>query len=483
MHPRTLFLPLFGLLLGMAPLAPALPTLHADDLSRPPAAGPFPKLNLPEATAGTLPNGLRVFVLPDHRQPTITYRLLIKSGRTYDGKKPGKASLTAEMLNKGSTSPELSAEEFAARTDFLGAAVEASAGDDALAIVATGLVRDADAILGYLKAAALYPAFLESEMEREKQQAISALVQQKSNPSALSGRLANQLLYSPHPYGSSATPESVTSLERADLVAFHAATFLPNNATLAIVGDVDPKEAIAQAKAAFGDWKKGELPPAQPAEFPEIRKISVHVIDRPASVQSDIIVAARGVARDNADLPELMVVNSVLGGGFSGRLFANLREKNAFTYGAYSNLSARKLGGSFAASAQVRNAVTGAAVKEIIHELTRLTSEPIPEAELALQRNYLAGNFMMSLENNRRSAERLQEVDLYGLPEGYYEHFIQRVTSVDPKAAEALAHRYIHPGDLLIIATGKAEEIVPQLESFGPVTVYDTDLRIVPKAR
>jgi predicted Zn-dependent peptidase len=211
--------------------------------------------------------------------------------------------------------------------------------------------------------------------------------------------------------------------------------------------------------------------------FPEIKGISVAVVDRPGSVQSNIVVAARGVAKDNADLPQLGVVNAVLGGGMSGRLFSNLREKHGYTYGSYSMFSAKKLGGTFAATAQVRNAVTGAAVEEILAELKRIHAEPIPENELALQRNYLIGNFLMSVENDERTAQRQQEIDLYGLPVDYYKTYAAKLAALTPEKAAELAKKTIDPDDLVIVVVGEAKEIVPQLEKFGKVTVYDTDLK------
>ena len=217
--------------------------------------------------------------------------------------------------------------------------------------------------------------------------------------------------------------------------------------------------------------------PDAATDFPLIQGVTVHVVDRPGSVQSNILVAGRGVPKSNPDLPELSAVNSVLGGGMSGRLAMNLREKHGFTYGSTSGFAARKLGGTFSAGAEVRNAVTGAAVQEILNELKRISSEPIPESELALQRSLLVGNFLLSVENEKRMGERLQEIDLYGLPADFYKTYAARVAGLKPERASELAQQYIDPNDLVIIAVGEAKEIVPQLEKFGKVTVYDADLK------
>lgn len=462
------------------PSPKAAPVADTVDRTQPPQAGPLPTPHFPDPLTETLPNGLRLFVLPIHKQPMVTYRLLFKGGDFDDGGKPGLAALTAALLNKGTK--ELNAREFANKTDFLGIRVEAASDDDALMISASGLSRYAPQILGFLRDAALHPAFRQGEVDKEKMKAISELAQKRKQPAALSSRLCDRLIFGDHPYGASATPESVKSITRDDLVAFHQRDFVPNNATLVVVGDVDAAAMITQIKEAFGALPARPMPERKPASaFPVIDEITVHVLDRPGSVQSNIIVAGSGVAKNNPDVPELSVVNSVLGGGMSGRLFANLREKNGLTYGSYSGFSPKKLGGSFSATAQVRTAVTGKAVEEIIKELKRISSEPIPEKELELQRNYLIGNFLMSVENDQRTAERLQEIDLYGLPEDYYKTYAKKLAGLTPERASELARKYIDPEHLVIVVVGEAGQIAPQVKKFGKVTIYDEDMKPIPQ--
>lgn len=471
------------------------PTTDAVDRTKQPPAGPLPEVVFPDAVTETLPNGLRVFVLPIHKAPMVTFRLLVKSGEIFDGTKPGLAALTASLLNKGTDG--LTAGEFAKKTDFLGISVEAGSTDDALVVSASGLSRYSPEILGFLRDVALRPAFRQEEVDKEKVKTVSNLTQKKSSPEDLAVRLRDKLLYGEHPYGAYATPESVQSITRDDLVKFRDTHFLPNNATLVVVGDVEPAAVLAQVKEVLGDWKEGKVPDLHVGEFdslksidaksprfllpqmPPIKGVTIHVVNRPSSVQSNIIVAGRGVAKNNPDAPELSVVNSVLGGGMSGRLFANLREKHGFTYGAYSGFSQKKLGGAFSATAQVRNEVTGPAVQEILNELKRINGEPIPENELALQRNYLVGNYLLSVENDQRMGERLQEIDLYDLPEDFFKTYAKKLAGLSPEKAAELAKKYIDPNNLVIVVVGEAKEIVPQLEKLGKVTVYDTDLKPV----
>jgi zinc protease len=173
-------------------------------------------------------------------------------------------------------------------------------------------------------------------------------------------------------------------------------------------------------------------------------------------------------------------LNATLGGGFSGRLFQNLRETHGWTYGAYSAFDLKKHGGAFEASAETRNEVTAPAAAEILKEIERIRKDPVPEEELALQREYNVGNYLLSLEKSDRTAQRVQDIDLYSLPSDFYRNYARRMSSVTPELLQKTANRHLHPEDALIIVVGEAKEIRTALEPLGKVTVYNTDLNPVP---
>jgi predicted Zn-dependent peptidase len=175
----------------------------------------------------------------------------------------------------------------------------------------------------------------------------------------------------------------------------------------------------------------------------------------------------------------MLVLNATLGGGFSGRLFQNLRETHGWTYGAYSVFDLRKHGGLFEASAETRNEVTGEAAAEILKEMERIRAEAVPEEELALQREYNVGNYLISLEKSERTVQRVQDIDLYGLPGDFYRTYARRMSSVSPALLRETAEKRLNARDALIVIVGEAKEIRKGLESLGPVTVYDTDLKPV----
>jgi predicted Zn-dependent peptidase len=450
----------------------------AVDRSKKPAPGPAPAASFPEFNDVTMPNGLRIFIIEDDRRPTVTFRLMVKSGSIFDGKKPGTASLTATLLNRGTVSRDAAA--FATQTDFIGSRVEASASPDSISITASSLNKYTEKLLDLITDAIRNPVFAEEQLSKTRKQTLSKLEAQKQQPEALSAKLAARLVYGSHPYGNVATPESINAIQRDDLVAFHKTHFHPNNATLAVVGDVSAKEILPLVEKAFGNWEKSVIPQQPAPEFAKIEGRSIHIIDRAGSVQSNIVVTHPGAARNTPDLPEVLVLNATLGGGFSGRLFQNLRETHGWTYGAYSAFDLKKHGGAFEASAETRNEVTAPAAAEILKEIERIRKDPVPEEELALQREYNVGNYLLSLEKSDRTAQRVQDIDLYGLPSDFYRNYARRMSSVTPELLQKTANRHLHPEDALIIVVGEAKEIRAALEPLGKVTVYNTDLNPVP---
>jgi zinc protease len=445
------------------------------DRTKKPEAGPAPAASFPDFKEAVLSNGLKVFIIESDRKPTITVRLLVKAGDFFDGEKPGVADFTAELLGRGS--PKRKASDFAREADKIGAEYSASSGDDATSIVISGLTKHTDKLLELLSDAVLNPTFPEEQLEIVRKQALSNITAGKKTPQTLAANLQRKVLFGDYPYGKVQTEESVNAITVEDLKNFYNSHYFANNATIAVVGDVKADEITKKLEKYFGKWKRGTPAKVQPAELPDSKGLMIHLVDLPGAVQSNIRVCFRSVPRNNPDLVELGVVESVLGGGFSGRLFQNLREKHGWTYGAYASGVYQRYLGYFAASTEVRNAVTDSAIAEILAEMRRICSEPINEEELKLQREYLAGNYLLSLERAEQNAARLQNIEFYGLPADYYKTYAQRVSRVTPEKALELAKKYIEVNDLAIVVVGDAKEIKPKLEKMAKVRVYDTELK------
>jgi predicted Zn-dependent peptidase len=394
-----------------------------------------------------------------------------------DGAKSGTARFVAGLLNRGTARRD--AATFALETDSIGVKVEAAAGSDAISIGASGLTKYTDQILDLLGDALLHPTFPADQFAKLQRQTLSALNAEKQQPASLADKLSGKVMFGKFPYGDYLTPETVKAIQQGDLAAFHRAHFLPNNASLAVVGDVKAAEILPLIQKTFGNWAKGEVPALQLPEIPKLHGLTIHLVDRPGSVQSNIIVTAAGPPRNFPDLPEVNVLTSTLGGGFSGRLFQNLREKHGWTYGSSCAFDYRKYAGTFEASADTRNEVTAPAVTEILKEIARIRDEPATDKEIALQRQYNVGNYLLSLENSGRIAQRVQDIDLYDLPADFYKTYARRMSETTPAKVQDLAKKYLNTEDVAVVIVGEAKEIQPELAKIGKVVVYDQDLKPV----
>lgn len=463
--------------LSLTLLLTATPLFAAIDRTKKPDPDPAPAASFPDYKTVTLPNGLKVFVIEDDRKPTVTFRLLIKGGGLHDGAKTGLSSFVAGLLNRGTEKRD--AATFAAESDYIGVKIEGQAGADSVSVSGGGLTKYTDQILDLLVDATLRPIFPAEQFAKEQRKALSALEAEKQEPARLGDKLEGKLVFGEHPYGAYRTPATVKAITRDDLVAYHQTWFAPNNATLAVVGDVQTDQILPLVEKAFAAWEKRDVPMEKRAAPPAMKGLSIHLVDRPGSVQSNIGIVQPGPARSNPDTAELNVVNATLGGGFSGRLFQNLREKHGWTYGAYSSFGMNLDGGEFSASAETRNAVTLPAIQETLKEIQRLRDEPVPEEELTLQRQYNVGNYLLSLESSARIATRVQDIDLYGLPADFYKTYARRMGAVTSAQVQELAKKYLSTENLAIVVVGEAKEVKPELEKLGKVFVYDQELKPV----
>ncbi len=454
-------------------------TANADiDRTKKPEPGPAPEAAFPDYVTKELPNGLKVFVIEDDRKPTITMRLVIKAGDALDDDKPGIAGFVASLLNRGTATRDALA--FAKAVDSLGATLEAGAGPDSLSVSTGGLTKITDPLLELFADAVIHPVFAQEEFAKAQKRTFSQLTAQKKEPRALVGKLMSTALFGEHPYGKFPTPESVKAITRDDLVKFHATWFAPNNASLAIVGDVKAADILPKIEKALGSWPRKSVPMIKKSGVNPISGLTIHLLDLPGSVQSNVIVCRNGPSRAEAtDLPEINVMNSILGGGFSGRLFQNLREKHGYTYGSSSAFGYNKEAGYFQATAETRNNVTAAAINEILGELTRIMTEPVAPAELELQRQYNVGNYLLSLESAGRVAARVQDIDFYGLAPDFYKTYAKRMAAVTPELVKQLAEKYLSTKDIAIVVVGDAKQVREGLEKIGKVVLYDTDLKVV----
>lgn len=452
-------------------------TVGQIDRKRQPEADPAPKASFPSFEKFTLKNGLRVYFVRDPR-PVVTFRLQVRGGSSTDGKTPGAAGATAELLTKGTK--KLSAPEFAKRIDFVGGSIGGSAGADMITFSASGLKKHVNTIIDLYADAIKSPVFPAEEVSKYKQEQITALKASQAEPGTIASNAVNRVLFGTTAYGITPTAEMINALTPEVIAAYHRAHFSPANATLAVVGDYAVEALKSMLEGAFADWKKGSAVKVSTPKFPQLKGRKIVLIDRPTSVQSSIRVLGRGPQFSAAERPKTSILNSIIGGGGLGdRLTMNLRETHSYTYSPFSYFNANLHQGFWVAGADVRNEATDSALKEMLFEIERVAREDVGAEELHRHVQSSTGRFLMSIADPNLTAERIQFIDFYGLPNDYYNRLPAIYASTTPKDLRELASKYLASEDLAIVIVGKASEIKPKLEPFGSVEVWDVELNPV----
>lgn len=435
------------------------------------------KVNLPKAQEATLSNGLRVILLENHRVPTFTMQMVVLSGGLSDpADHRGLASFTASLLREGTATR--TSKDISEQMDTLGATLQANSGISSFTtnITTSGLVENLDQTLDIFADVIRNPKFPQEEAEKFKTRLAQQLQFQRSIPQFLAAERFQRAIYGEHPAGLIAAPvESIKRTTSADLARFHATHYRPNNAMLAIVGDVTLKEIMPKLEKAFGDWQKGDVPQTKIPAAPDMGTMRIQLIDRPGSVQTVLQLGNLGIERTNEDYFALLVMNQILGGGPAARLFLNLREKNGYTYGAYSNFGGSKFRGTVTSSSEVRTDVTEGAMKEFMYELKRIREEKVSDTELENAKRAIVGSFALSLEQPNALLQNIVTQKLYDLPGNYWDTYPQIVSRITAEDVQRAAQRYVSLSNLQIVAVGDAAKAREVLAKYGTVEVYDAE--------
>jgi zinc protease len=426
----------------------------------PPKPLPARDVKFPPYELQKLPNGLQVVAVLHHEQPVVSVRLLIRAGSASDPKnKLGLAHLAANLLDQGTTTK--SAEEMADAIDFIGGAMGAGAGTD-LSYLNMIVMKDSfDVGMRMLSDMARHPAFAPQEIDRQRQQMLSSMRVSLDDP----GYVANAV-FDPYGLPQSGTPETINAITRDDLVDFQKKYFAPNNAILAIVGDVTADEAFAEAKNVFGDWDTHDVPDEATMELPEPAR-RVIIVNKPDAVQTEVRVGHIGVPRKNPDYMALNLAVRILGGEGSNRLHQVLRTERGLTYGAQASLDTLKRSGDIEAETNTRSEATGEVLRLMTDEFWRLQRERVGEHELADAKAYLTGSFPLTIETPDAIAMQILNVLFYELPIEQLQNFRERVNVVTVDDIQRVARVYLKPDRLSVVLVGNASAFESQLNGVG----------------
>jgi zinc protease len=436
------------------------------------------QVKLPRPHEADLSNGLHVMVLEDRRAPLVTMQLIVRgAGGYYDPPDHlGLAQFTAANLREGI--PGKSSAEIAEQLERLAATltVGASMSDEDATISASALVENVDEVIELMAAVVTSPQFPETELVRYKTQTRAQLMQQRANPGFLGNERFSIAVAAGHPDGRTAPSiDALDKTTREALVAFHKTHYVPDHGVIALAGDISLAEAVKKLEARFASWKKAGTPAPKVSDPEAVTTPGIMLVGRPNSVQTNLIVGTQAIRRSDADFYALTVMNKVIGGGPTGRLFRHLREEKGYTYGAGSSVVAPRWAGQWVASTSVRNEVTEPALMDLLDEIRQLRDVRIPAKEFADAKRSLVAAFALALESPQSLLQNAITRWRHGLPADYWDRYPERITAITEADAQAMAKKYLDPSRLQIVAVGNEEAVARALRKIGPVDVYDAD--------
>ncbi len=470
----------FTLGLGQVPQDPgskAIPLSKVERKNKAPVSDEILRVKIPKPTQITLPNGLTILVLEDHRLPLVTVRLsILGAGALNDPSDvPGLANVTAAMLKEGTRT--LSSQQIAQQTEELGATIGAQApwASETATFTASGLSDNASQWIALASDILLHPSFPESELNKLKQRMKVQLQQQRSTAGFLMQERFNRAVYGNHPAAvTSPTTQALDKMTPAMLADWHATRYVPENAILGVAGDITPAQ-VTQMFSALPAWKAGPSKASLPTATKPARGRGIFLVDRPGSVQTDVEIGNIAINRMDADYIPMVVMDRIVGGGSSARLFMNLREVHGYTYGAYSMLVARRYAGPWIAEGSMRTDATGGAMTEFMNEINRIRDTPVPEKELEETKRSIVASFALTLERPSELLDYAIALKVYNLPADYWDNYPAKIMAITAEQIQRVARKYIVPDDLQIVAVGDAAKLKPVLDKYGAVQVFEAN--------
>ncbi len=411
------------------------------------------------AAREVLANGITLLHAERKALPIITVVVAIKGGSILESpEKAGLSNLVADLLNEGTTTR--SASDISEAIEFVGGSLHASGGADFVTVSLSVLKKDIDLGLDLLSDIILNPAFKAEEIERQRNILKNSIIQQNEDPGIVASKAFLEKVFGSHPYGwpVTGTVNSIDAITREDIIAFHKSTYVPNNAIVTVVGDIDNKTVKRLLNNYFSDWKHKtvripSLPVPESFDGPRVVKIQKNI------TQANIIFGHVGIKRSNPDYFAISVMNYILGGGgFSSRLMDVIRDNKGLSYDVHSIFSSQKYGGNFHIALQTKNRSAGTAVDIILSELERIRTYPVLDKELHDAKSYLTGSFPLRIDSNRKMARYLTAIEYYGLGLDYAATYKKRIDAVSRDDVLRVAKKYLDSKNYVLVFVAHIEE-------------------------
>jgi len=435
------------------------------DRSIRPKPGPAPVINMADAQSFTLPNGLKVYVVENHKLPSVSFQIDIEVDPALQGSAAGYQDMIGELMSAGTKLK--SKDEFNRQLDALGGSLNASSGG----VYASCLTKRQNELMALLSEMILQPNFTQKELDKIKTQLLSNLANTKDDPNAMSDNLVRSLIYGKtHPYGEIVTEATVNKITLDMCKKYYNTYYKPNAAYMAVVGDITLEQAKALVTKYLGAWKKGVVPVAKYVAPKNLNGNRVTLVNKSGAVQSVVNVTYPiNLKYGTPDVLKVKVANAVLGGGSNGRLFQNLRETHGWTYGSYSSVAADKYenAGTFSATADCQTESTDSSVGEILKEMVRMRNEAVETKLLEDIKTNMAGKFALSLEDPKTLARNAINIQKYKMPADYYKNYLKNLAAINAADVLEISKKYIKPDAAYITVAGDKNEVAAKLAKYA----------------
>lgn len=446
------------------------------DRSQMPKPGPTPTIEIKQPKTFNLKNGMKVMLVENHKLPHISAQLIIDN--PLHGAQPaGVSSILSGMMGNGTVN--IDKDSYNEEIDYLGANI--SFGNEYAS--ASSLSKYFPRIFSLMADGLKNPLFDQKEFEDQKARFIEGLKTSEKSVSAIGSRVNTALTYGKnHPKGEFTTIESAEKITLDDVKKYYKDYFKPNNAYLVVVGDITQKELKKLANKEFKKWKNDVIPKANYTDPVDLTKTEINFIDMPNAVQSEVaIVNLVNLEKSDKDYFAVILANHILGGGFNGMINLNLREDKGYTYGAYSGIGSGRNIQRFAATTQVRNAVTDSAIVEVLKEIKTIRTTEVTEERLEMSKASYTGSFVMALEKPSTIARYALSIETENLDKDFYKNYLKNLNAVTVEDIQRVANKYFKLDQLRIVITGKGSEVLEGLKNIKdnngnliPVRYFDT---------
>ena len=436
-----------------------------------PPFGADKPLPVPPIDASKTPEGMTVWLVKRPGFPKISAVLVVRGGTAADPKGlEGVSELLAEAVKNGT--PTRTSKKIAEELQAAGADIATNAGTDSISLNVDGLATGTDRMLAILADLARNASFPADEVKLAQANAIQGLQARMSTPEFLAGKAFAKAVYGDHPYHVTApTPDVIQAATPDVLKKEFARRFRPERALLVVVGDFDLASAKKTISTAFSGWKvSGEGAPATPEGPAAGSARRIFLVERPGSVQSQIVVGRPGPKANDPDYYPALVANTIFGGSFGSRLTKNIREEKGYTYSPGANVQAREKGGLLRVRADVRNDVTGASLNEIFYELDRMGTTKPTEEEITTAKRYQSGLYLLRNQIQAAVANLLAANWVNGLPPEALAEFVPKVNGVTVDQIRKVGRTLFTSGTQTVVVVGDAAKVKEEAGQFGSVT-------------